>query len=171
MFCLARVCLAYSVDLPAALESTIINVMRVDITQYELLYSLYSWPNVFLAVIGGVLIDRVFGLRLGLLIFITIACIGQLLVAMGGYFNQFWLMVLADLCLVVGLTCPAVLADIFAAALFQDSELSVCVWINNQARDHDDTFAQTMTALVSPAVMSCCRKFRESVVFTVRSQI
>ena len=65
--------------------------------------------------------------------------------------------------------------DIFAAALFRDSELSfVCphaLRINNQARDHDDTFAQTMTALVSPAVMSCCRKFRESVVFTVRSQI
>ena len=98
--------------------------MRVDITQYELLYSLYSWPNVFLAVIGGVLIDRVFGLRLGLLIFITIACIGQLLVAMGGYFNQFWLMAVGRFVFGGGVDLSGSAGDIFAAALFRDSELS-----------------------------------------------
>ena len=124
LFCLARVCLAFSVDMPAALESTIINVMRVDITQYELLYSLFAWPNVFLAVIGGVLIDRVFGLRLGLLLFITIACTGQLLVAMGGFFNQFWLMVVGRFVFGAGVDLSGSAGDIFAAALFRDSELS-----------------------------------------------
>ena len=124
LFCLARVCLAFSVDMPAALESTIINVMRVDITQYELLYSLFAWPNVFLAVVGGVLIDRVFGLRLGLLLFVTIACIGQLLVAMGGFFNQFWLMVIGRFVFGAGVDLSGSAGDIFAAALFRDSELS-----------------------------------------------
>ena len=83
LLCLANICTVYSVDMPAALERTIINVMRIDTTQYELLYSLYFWPNVFLLVIGGILIDRVLGLRLGLIIFFITACLGQLVFAMG----------------------------------------------------------------------------------------
>ena len=124
LLCLVRMSVAYSNELPAALENTIINIMRVNITQYELLYSLYSWPSVFLAVVGGVLIDRVFGLRLGLLIFITIACIGQLLVAMGGYFNQFWLMVFGRFVYGGGSELSGSAVDIFTAALFRDRELS-----------------------------------------------
>lgn len=30
---------------------------------FMLLYSLYSWPNVFLCFLGGYLIDKVFGIR------------------------------------------------------------------------------------------------------------
>ena len=124
LFCVARICLTYNVDLPAALESTIINVMRVDITQYELLYSLYSWPSVFLAVIGGLLIDRVFGLRLGLTLFVTTACLGQLLVAMGAYIDQFWLMVVGRFVLGAGAELASSAGDVFAASLFRDRELS-----------------------------------------------
>ena len=124
LLCLVRITTAYSNDMPAALESTIIRVARVDITQYELLYSLYAWPSVFLAVIGGVLIDRVFGIRLGLLLFITIACTGQLLVAMGGFFNQFWLMVVGRFVLGGGAELSGSAVDIFTATLFRDRELS-----------------------------------------------
>ena len=124
LLCVVKMGMVYSIDLPAALERTIINVMRVDITQYELLYSLYSWPSVVLVLIGGVLIDRVFGLRLGLLLFVTIACIGQLLVAMGGYFNQFWLMVFGRFVFGAGTELASTTVDIFAAALFRERELS-----------------------------------------------
>ena len=117
-------CMAFSADMPAALESTIIKVAHVDITQYELLYSLYSWPNVFLAVIGGVLIDRVFGLRLGLLLFVTIACIGQLLVAMGGFISQFWLMAVGRFVYGGGNELAINALELFVATLFRDRELS-----------------------------------------------
>ena len=36
--------------------------VEIDTTQYVLLYSLYSWPNVVLSVFGGFLLDRVFGI-------------------------------------------------------------------------------------------------------------
>ena len=38
-------------------------------SSFMLLYSLYSWPNVFLCFIGGYLIDRVFGIRYVLYLF------------------------------------------------------------------------------------------------------
>lgn len=51
--------------------------MKVSVTQYALLYSLYSWPNVILSVFGGYLLDRVFGVRLGTIIFSAFVCLGQ----------------------------------------------------------------------------------------------
>ena len=51
--------------------------MGVDNTQYNLLYSLYSWPNVILSLIGGVLIDRWIGVRIGTVLFSVFVTIGQ----------------------------------------------------------------------------------------------
>lgn len=51
--------------------------MKVNNFKYNLLYSLYSWPNVILSLIGGVLIDRVFGVRIGTVIFSVFVTIGQ----------------------------------------------------------------------------------------------
>ncbi len=51
--------------------------MHVDVTEYTLLYSLYAWPNVILAFFGGYLIDRLFGVRIGALIFLSLVCLGQ----------------------------------------------------------------------------------------------
>lgn len=53
--------------------------MQVSVTEYTLLYSLYSWPNVILSVFGGYLIDRVFGVRMGTLVFSAFVCLGQVL--------------------------------------------------------------------------------------------
>ena len=51
--------------------------MGVDNTQYNLLYSLYSWPNVILSLIGGVLIDRWIGVRIGTVLFSVLVTVGQ----------------------------------------------------------------------------------------------
>lgn len=51
--------------------------MGVDNTQYNLLYSLYSWPNVILSLIGGVLIDRFIGVRIGTVVFSLLVTAGQ----------------------------------------------------------------------------------------------
>lgn len=53
--------------------------MGVSVTEYALLYSIYSWPNVILSVFGGYLIDRVFGVRVGTLVFSTFVTLGQVL--------------------------------------------------------------------------------------------
>jgi uncharacterized membrane-anchored protein YitT (DUF2179 family) len=40
-----------------------INDLDIDYSTFMLQYSLYSWPNVILSLLGGFLIDRVFGIR------------------------------------------------------------------------------------------------------------
>ena len=50
-------------DNPAALQRNMINDLNIDYSKFMLQYSLYSWPNVVLSLLGGYLIDRVFGIR------------------------------------------------------------------------------------------------------------
>jgi len=40
-------------------------------------YAWYSWPNVILCFFGGFLIDKVFGVRLGAIIFSLLVTVGQ----------------------------------------------------------------------------------------------
>ena len=67
--------------------------MKVDNTQYTILYSIYSWPNVILSIFGGFLLDRVFGIRIGTIIFSALICVGQFVFALGGIVNKFWVMI------------------------------------------------------------------------------
>lgn len=71
---------------PFSLEKQVLNI---DVTRYALLYSLYSWPNVILSVFGGFLLDRVFGIRLGTVIFSGLVCLGQAIFAAGAFFGSF----------------------------------------------------------------------------------
>ena len=55
--------------------------MDVTAGKYTLLYSWYSWPNTILCFFGGFLLDRVFGLRAGALIFGAFCILGHAVVA------------------------------------------------------------------------------------------
>ena len=68
-------------DSPAALADQIERDMDVTAGQYTLLYSWYSWPNTVLCFFGGFLLDRVFGLRAGALIFSAFCILGHAVVA------------------------------------------------------------------------------------------
>ena len=57
--------------------------LSVSTAEFADLYSCYSWPNVVLPVLGGLLIDSVFGLRLGTVLFSALCCVGQLLLGLG----------------------------------------------------------------------------------------
>ncbi|XP_019850662.1 PREDICTED: major facilitator superfamily domain-containing protein 1-like [Amphimedon queenslandica] len=114
----------YCYDNPAALTRTIIQVMRVDNTQYNLLYSLYSWPNVILSLIGGVLIDRWIGVRIGTVLFSVFVTVGQLIFALGGIFDKFWLMLVGRFVFGLGGESLAVAQNAYAVLWFKGKELN-----------------------------------------------
>ncbi|KTG46458.1 hypothetical protein cypCar_00012710 [Cyprinus carpio] len=64
-------------DNPAALQTQVIQDMSLNTASFMQLYSWYSWPNVFLCFLGGSLLDRVFGIRLGTIIFSLFVLVGQ----------------------------------------------------------------------------------------------
>ena len=63
--------------------------MQIDSAWFIVFNSVYSWPNVIIPIISGLILDRVSGIRVGAVIFSAIICVGQLIVAFGGMFNNF----------------------------------------------------------------------------------
>jgi MFS family permease len=56
----------------------------------ESLYSVYSYPNIILALFGGYIIDNVLGVRLGTVLFCSLVLIGQIIVSFGMEFRIYW---------------------------------------------------------------------------------
>lgn len=81
-------------DNPGALQDNFKDDLGMSTSKFVLLYSIYSWPNVILCFIGGFLLDSVFGIRLGTVIYMALTLIGQLIFASGAIIDAFWLMML-----------------------------------------------------------------------------
>ena len=79
-------------DNPAALQDHFKKDLKITTSTFTAFYSWYSWPNVVLCFLGGYLIDRVFGIRLGALVFGSMVLCGQIVFALGALYNHIWLM-------------------------------------------------------------------------------
>ncbi len=79
-------------DNPAALQDHFKKDLKITTATFTAFYSWYSWPNVVLSFLGGYLIDRVFGIRMGALLFGSLVFIGQLVFAFGAFKNISWVM-------------------------------------------------------------------------------
>lgn len=112
-------------DNPAALMDYFSKDLNLSTTQYSLLYSLYSWPNVVLCFIGGFLIDRVFGIGLGTNLYMLITLIGQVVFSMGVMFDIFWVMVLGRFVFGIGCESLAVAQNNYAVLWFKGKELNM----------------------------------------------
>ena len=58
-------------------QSQIKDAMDITTYQFANLYAWYSWPNVILPIVGGYLMDSVFGTRLGATIFAAFIIAGM----------------------------------------------------------------------------------------------
>ena len=115
----------FCMDNPAAMQGIILDDMKIDKAVFMRLYAWYSYPNVILALCGGFLIDRVFGIRLGAFIFACFITVGQVLFALGAYLNKYWLMELGRFVFGVGGESLAVAQNTYAASWFKGKELNL----------------------------------------------
>jgi len=91
-----------------------------------LLQAIYSFPNIFTVLIGGVVIDRI-GLRKSLLIFGVLCLIGPAITASSG---QLWLMATGRLIFGMGAESLIVAVTVALARWFKGKELSFAFGIN-----------------------------------------
>ncbi|ELT99040.1 hypothetical protein CAPTEDRAFT_162862 [Capitella teleta] len=112
-------------DNPAALQDRIENDLKINTSEFMQLYSFYSWPNVVLCFFGGFLIDRVFGIRLGAIIFSTFVVVGQLLFAAGAYTGSLWLMCAGRFIFGIGGESLCVGQNTYAVSWFKGRELNM----------------------------------------------
>ena len=67
----------FCLDNPAALESNILHDLHLTEREYMGFYSWVYWPAAVTCLIGGYLIDRVFGVRVGIAVFSGLLALGQ----------------------------------------------------------------------------------------------
>ncbi|XP_022534498.2 major facilitator superfamily domain-containing protein 1 isoform X1 [Astyanax mexicanus] len=112
-------------DNPAALQKQVIQDMGLNTSSFMQLYAWYSWPNVVLCFLGGFLLDRVFGIRLGTIIFSLFVCVGQVIFALGALVNHFWLMNMGRFVFGIGGESLAVAQNTYAVNWFKGKELNL----------------------------------------------
>lgn len=74
----------YAFNNPQALEASMEKDLEIGPTQYELLYTIFAFPNIFATFIIGFLIDFI-GVRIGLIALSAGVALFQLVIAIGGY--------------------------------------------------------------------------------------
>uniref|UniRef100_A0A7N6AEZ0 Lysosomal dipeptide transporter MFSD1 n=1 Tax=Anabas testudineus TaxID=64144 RepID=A0A7N6AEZ0_ANATE len=99
--------------------------LNLNTASFMQLYAWYSWPNVILCFFGGFMIDRVFGIRLGTIIFSLFVCVGQVIFAAGAWTNHFWLMELGRFVFGIGGESLAVAQNTYAVNWFKGKELNL----------------------------------------------
>ncbi|XP_023246010.1 major facilitator superfamily domain-containing protein 1 isoform X2 [Copidosoma floridanum] len=112
-------------DNPAALQDNFKTDLHMSTSKFVILYSVYSWPNVLMCFVGGFLLDRVFGIRWGTIIYMGLTLAGQALFAAGAYINAFWLMLLGRFVFGIGAESLAVAQNSYAVLWFKGKELNM----------------------------------------------
>jgi MFS family permease len=82
----------YCYDNPAGLQDVMKDDLRISSSTFTAFYSWYSWPNVVLAAVGGILIDKWLGVARGAAVFCGFILVGQVIFGLGGYYRLIWLM-------------------------------------------------------------------------------
>ncbi|XP_015512581.1 major facilitator superfamily domain-containing protein 1 [Neodiprion lecontei] len=112
-------------DNPGALQDDFKSDLDLTTSKFVLLYSIYSWPNVIFCFIGGFLLDSVFGIRLGTVIYMGLTLIGQFIFAFGAYTDAFWVMMLGRFVFGIGAESLAVAQNSYAVLWFKGKELNM----------------------------------------------
>jgi len=112
-------------DNPGALQSEMRGALNITNSEFATLYSWYAWPNVILPIVGGFLMDRVLGIRLGTCVFAGIIVFGQAVVAIGGFLDSLWVMQIGRFVFGIGGESLAVAQNTYAVAWFKGKELNM----------------------------------------------
>eukprot|EP00096_Caligus_rogercresseyi_P009430 TRINITY_DN3206_c0_g1_i1.p1 TRINITY_DN3206_c0_g1~~TRINITY_DN3206_c0_g1_i1.p1 ORF type:complete len:494 (-),score=137.22 TRINITY_DN3206_c0_g1_i1:197-1678(-) len=115
----------YCYDNPGALQAHFVKDIPMSTLEFASLYSWYSWPNVALPIVGGFLVDTIFGIRLGAIIFGSFICAGQLIFASGALHDSTVLMQVGRFVFGIGGESLAVAQNTYAASWFSGDALNM----------------------------------------------
>mmetsp|Transcript_8026 Transcript_8026/g.18928 ORF Transcript_8026/g.18928 Transcript_8026/m.18928 type:complete len:568 (+) Transcript_8026:286-1989(+) len=115
----------YCYDIPGALKSIFFqHFTGLTQLQYNLLYSLYSWPNTVLVFFGGYFIDKYLGVRWGCFICCSTLVLGQALVSVGTKWHSLYVVLFGRFVFGLGGETLTVAQSTYTAQWFKGAELS-----------------------------------------------
>ncbi|KAJ3131007.1 hypothetical protein HK100_007007 [Physocladia obscura] len=123
----------YAYDLPASLNKPLQSYLNVTDEPYQyqlnLLYSLYSLPNIIIPFFGGYLVDR-FGTKRLMTFLSFLVCVGQLLFTFGVTYRNFFIMQTGRIVFGLGGESLSVAQTRITAKWFKGKELAFALGIN-----------------------------------------
>ncbi len=124
LLCYIHAAVMFSIENIGGLSNTIIQVMKIDGTQYELLFSGFAWPSSLFCLFGGIFIDKVSGLRVGFMFAICVSIIGQCLLVTGAFANNFTIMLLSRYVLGIGNELQLIVMPTYIVLYFGGKEIA-----------------------------------------------
>jgi MFS family permease len=103
--------------------------LKITTSTFNLLYSVYSYPNTVLPIFGGIFLD-IIGLRLGILVFSGILTIGQGVFMIGGYQKSFGIMIAGRVIFGFGGESLSVAQSAIVSKWFKGKELAMALGLN-----------------------------------------
>ena len=119
----------YCFEAPGGLEDTIIKVMGIDTTQYNLLFLVTTWPNVLVSIIGGVIADRILGPRSSFIALLLITMLGKLMWSLGSFINLLWVVLIGRFFIGIGAALIPGVNNIFFISWFGKGYLTLAISI------------------------------------------
>ena len=116
--------LSYITDMPGGIQTTLMRVMTLDNSQYNMIFSAYTWADIVMSVVGAVTVNKYFGVRLGLILFLTVVLLGQLLYAIGGFLNSFWFSLIGRVVIGAGMGTSVSILNSFQILWFEGKEIT-----------------------------------------------
>ena len=123
----------FCIEIPSGLQGTIIKVFKLSAKEYNLLFSAFTWPDIALSIVGGILIDRVVGLRAGFLIVTVIAILGQGLMTVGAFVNSFYVILAGRFLMGCGMGTLKSIVSVLSALWFKNKEVIFAMALANGA--------------------------------------
>ncbi|CAF4169532.1 unnamed protein product [Adineta steineri] len=114
----------YCDDNPAGLQDVMKEDLKISSSTFTSFYSWYSWPNVIMSAVGGVLIDKWLGVARGATIFCSIVVVGQLVFGVGGFFRLIWVMNIGRFIFGVGSESLSSAQSAYAVSWFLGKQLN-----------------------------------------------
>jgi MFS family permease len=112
-------------DGPSAVNDHFKSELGMSNTKFTMLFSVVAWPSIIMSVVGGILVDRVFGLQNGVFIYGAIMAIGQIIFALGGTLNVFWTMLLGRFIYGIAIDSLSAAQSKYIVHWFKDKELNM----------------------------------------------
>ena len=133
LLCYVHAAVMFTIENVGGLSNTVIKVMRIDGKEYELLFSFFTLPGIVVCFFGGILFDRVLGVKLGFTIAIIASIIGELLIAIGAYVNQYSVMLLGRFILGIGTELQIVAMLTYQSIWFHGADRNFAMSLNLSA--------------------------------------
>ncbi len=139
----------YCYDIPQILQTALMNGTSINAVQFDLLYSVYSFPNIILPLFGGIIIDRL-GIKVSVALTSFFVTVGQIICTLGVAKSNFDLMIAGRALFGFGSETLNVIQNVILAKWFIGKELAFALGVSS----YINLMGVSVNSILSPRILT-----------------